>query len=30
EGKTEQEIRDSWEPALSQYKETRKKYLLYN
>ncbi len=28
-GKTEQEIRDSWEPALSQYKEMRKKYLIY-
>ncbi|MFA5849077.1 MAG: DUF1343 domain-containing protein [Bacteroidales bacterium] len=28
-GKTEQEIRDSWEPALSQYKEIRKKYLIY-
>ncbi len=29
EGKTEQEIRDSWEPGLSQYKIMRKKYLLY-
>lgn len=29
EGKSEQEIRESWEPALSQYKETRKRYLLY-
>lgn len=29
EGKTETEIRKSWEPALSQYKEMRKKYLLY-
>jgi uncharacterized protein YbbC (DUF1343 family) len=28
-GKTEKEIRDSWEPGLSQYKEMRKKYLLY-
>lgn len=28
-GKTEQEIRNSWEPALSAYKELRKKYLLY-
>jgi uncharacterized protein YbbC (DUF1343 family) len=28
-GKTEQEIRDSWEPDLSQYKIMRKKYLLY-
>lgn len=29
EGKSEQEIRESWEPALSQYKEIRKNYLLY-
>ncbi len=29
DGKTETEIRKSWEPALSQFKETRKKYLLY-
>lgn len=29
EGKTEQEIRESWEPALSEYKNIRKKYLLY-
>lgn len=29
EGKTEEEIRQSWEPGLTQYKETRKKYLLY-
>lgn len=29
EGKSEQEIRDSWEPALSQYKIMRKKYLIY-
>jgi uncharacterized protein YbbC (DUF1343 family) len=28
-GKTDKEIRDSWEPALSKYKEMRKKYLLY-
>lgn len=28
-GKTEAEIRSSWEPALSQYKLMRKKYLLY-
>ncbi|WP_139920755.1 exo-beta-N-acetylmuramidase NamZ domain-containing protein [Hymenobacter sp. DG01] len=28
-GKSEQEIRQSWEPALSQYKTLRKKYLLY-
>src|ERR1035437_187858 len=27
--KTEKEIRDSWEPGLSQYKEMRKKYLIY-
>ncbi|HET6993835.1 MAG TPA: DUF1343 domain-containing protein [Chitinophagaceae bacterium] len=29
EGKSEKEIRDSWEPALSEYKKMRKKYLLY-
>jgi uncharacterized protein YbbC (DUF1343 family) len=29
DGKTEKEIRDSWEPGLSEYKEMRKKYLLY-
>ncbi|MET4080105.1 uncharacterized protein YbbC (DUF1343 family) [Pedobacter sp. UYP30] len=29
EGKTEQEIRASWEPGLSKYKQMRKKYLLY-
>ncbi len=29
EGKPEKEIRDSWEPGLSQYKVMRKKYLLY-
>ncbi|MDB5014059.1 MAG: hypothetical protein JWQ25_2261, partial [Daejeonella sp.] len=28
-GKTEQEIRQSWEPALSKYKIMRNKYLLY-
>jgi uncharacterized protein YbbC (DUF1343 family) len=28
-GKSEKEIRESWEPGLSQYKEMRKKYLLY-
>jgi uncharacterized protein YbbC (DUF1343 family) len=29
EGKTEKEIRQSWEPALSQFKIKRKKYMLY-
>jgi uncharacterized protein YbbC (DUF1343 family) len=29
-GKTEREIRESWEPALSKFKMTRQKYLLYN
>lgn len=29
QGKTEQEIRASWEPKLSEFKKTRKKYLLY-
>lgn len=29
EGKTEAEIRASWEPALSRFKAIRKKYLLY-
>ena len=29
-GKSEEEIRKSWEPGLSRYKEMRKKYLLYN
>lgn len=29
EGKSEKEIRNSWEPGLSQYKQMRKKYLLY-
>lgn len=28
-GKTDKEIRDSWEPGLSQYKKLREKYLLY-
>lgn len=28
-GKTEEEIRRSWEPGLSNYKKMRKKYLLY-
>ena len=28
-GKSEKEIRASWEPGLSRYKEIRKKYLLY-
>jgi uncharacterized protein YbbC (DUF1343 family) len=28
-GKTEKEIQDSWEPALTEYKNIRKKYLLY-
>jgi len=29
DGKSEQEIRNSWEPGLSEYKLMRKKYLLY-
>ncbi len=29
DGKTEEEIRKSWEPALSEYKKIRKKYLMY-
>jgi uncharacterized protein YbbC (DUF1343 family) len=29
EGKTEEEIRKSWEPQLSEFKAVRKKYLLY-
>lgn len=29
DGKSEKEIRESWEPGLTQYKELRKKYLLY-
>jgi uncharacterized protein YbbC (DUF1343 family) len=28
-GKTEQEIKASWEPKLSEFKQIRKKYLLY-
>jgi uncharacterized protein YbbC (DUF1343 family) len=28
-GVSEKEIRKSWEPALSEYKKIRKKYLLY-
>jgi uncharacterized protein YbbC (DUF1343 family) len=28
-GLSEKEIRQSWEPALSEFKETREKYLLY-
>lgn len=28
-GKTEQEIRQSWEPALGQFKQRRRQYLLY-
>ncbi len=30
EGKSEDEIRASWQPALSAFKQVRKKYLLYN
>jgi len=30
EGKTEQEIRKSWEPKLSEFKKIRKKYLMYD
>lgn len=29
EGKSEEEIRKSWEPALKKFKEIRKKYLIY-
>ena len=29
DGKSEEEIRESWEPGLTQYKEMRKEYLLY-
>ena len=29
EGKSEKEIRASWEPGLSEYKRMREKYLLY-
>jgi uncharacterized protein YbbC (DUF1343 family) len=30
DGKSEEEIRKSWEPALSEFKKIRKKYLLYS
>lgn len=30
DGKTESEIRASWQPALNQFKEIRKKYLMYD
>ena len=30
DGKTENEIRASWQPALNQFKQIRKKYLLYD
>lgn len=30
DGKSEKEIRESWEPALSNFKKIRKKYLLYD
>lgn len=30
EGKTEDEIRSTWEPGLKKFKEIRKKYLLYS
>jgi len=29
QGKTEEEIRDSWQPKLAAFKKIRKKYLLY-
>ena len=29
DGKSEREIRESWEPGLTEYKVMRKKYLLY-
>jgi hypothetical protein len=29
DGKSEDEIRKSWEPGLTQFKAIRKKYLLY-
>lgn len=29
DGKTEEEIRNSWQPALQKFKEIRKKYLIY-
>ena len=30
DGKSEEEIRKSWEPALTEFKKIRKKYLLYD
>ena len=30
DGKSEKEIRESWEPKLSEFKQIRKKYLLYD
>ena len=30
QGMTEQEIRATWEPELSNFKELRKKYLIYD
>ncbi|MEI2740003.1 MAG: hypothetical protein V9F01_14610 [Chitinophagaceae bacterium] len=30
DGKTEKEIRASWEPKLSEFKKIRKKYLMYD
>jgi uncharacterized protein YbbC (DUF1343 family) len=30
DGKSEKEIRQSWEPALNEFKKIRKKYLLYD
>jgi len=29
EGRSEQEIRNSWEPGLTEYKKMREQYLLY-
>ena len=29
EGKSEEQIRESWQPELRKYREIRKKYLLY-
>jgi uncharacterized protein YbbC (DUF1343 family) len=29
DGKTEQQVRESWQPALSEFKKIRKKYLIY-
>ena len=29
DGRTEEEIRKSWEPALGRFRDIRKKYLLY-